>query len=284
MARVWIQQMDKGVIMAKRYFMVVLVLILASLSVVGCGVPQQDYAAALAQAEAAKSQATSLQSDLTAARSDLNAAQSEVEDLQDDLDTAESDLAEALDQLSSLTSQVSSLQSNASSLRDEISSLQSSLALAEATISARQAQVLDQAIEPFWSGGFAYLNPINQVGQSFVTEYPVLTAVEVKILTASPERGDDSITMKILDTSNNIYASRVLNVASGFDGWLRFEIGGGIAIPVNTTLVIRLEDGGNSVFGWKLVPGDPYPLGSGFIGGSPAESDFLFRTYGIPAE
>jgi hypothetical protein len=284
MARVWIQQMDKGVIMAKRYFMVVLVLILASLSVVGCGVPQQDYAAALAQAEAAKSQATSLQSDLTAARSDLNAAQSEVEDLQDDLDTAESDLAEALDQLSSLTSQVSSLQSNASSLRDEISSLENSLASAEAVIAARQAQVLDQITEPFWSGGFHYIGPTNQAGQSFVTKYPVLTAVEVKILTASPDRGDDSINMKILDSSNNVYVSRVLDVASGFDGWLRFEIDGGVQVPVNSTLVIRIEDGGNSVFGWKLVSGNPYPSGSVIIRGLPEDSDFLFRTYGMLAQ
>jgi len=270
--------------MAKRYLIVSLVLLMASLSMVGCGVPQEDYAAVLAEAEAAKSQASSLQNDLNTARDDLDEAQSEVDELQDDLEAAESNLAEALDQLSSLTSQVSSLQINASSLQDEISSLLSSLALAEATIAARQAQVLDQGIEPFWSGGFAYLNPINQAGQSFVTEYPVLTAVEVKILTASPERGDDSITMKILDSSNNIFASRVIHVASGFDGWLRFEFGGGIVIPVNTALVIRLEDAGNSVFGWKLVPGDPYPLGSSIIGGSPEESDFLFRTYGIPAE
>lgn len=270
--------------MVKRYFIVSLVLLLVSLSMVSCGVPQEDYAAVLAEAEAAKSQVSSLQSDLAAARTDLNAAQSEVDELEEDLDTAESDLAEAQDQLSSLTSQVSSLQSEASSLHDEISSLESSLASAEALIAARQAQVLDQAVEPFWSAGFHYIGPTNQAGQSFVTKYPVLTAVEVKILTASPERGDDSITMKILDSSNNIYASRVLNVASGFDGWLRFEFGGGIVIPVNSTLVIRLEDAGNSVFGWKLVPGNPYPLGSTIIRGLPEDSDFLFRTYGIPAE
>ena len=270
--------------MAKRYFMVGLVLLVASLSMVSCGIPQTDYAAALAEAEAAKSQASSLQNDLSTARSDLNAAQNEVDELQEDLDTAESDLAEALDQLPSLKSQVSSLQSEALSLRDEISSLESSLASAEAIITARQAQVLDQVIEPFWSGGFYYITPTSQAEQSFIPKYPVLTAVEVKILTASPERGDDSITMKVLDSSNNIYVSRVLYVASGFDGWLRFEIDGGVQIPVNTTLVIHLEDTGNSVFGWKLVPGNPYPSGSTIIRGLTEDSDFLFRTYGMPAE
>jgi len=248
---------------------------------VGCGIQQTDYAAALAEAEAAKSQVSSLQSDLNTARSELNAARSEVDELQEDLDAAESDLAEALDQVSSLTSQVSSLQSNASSLRDEISYLENSLASAEAVIAARQNQVLDQVIEPFWTGGFYYITPTNQAGQSFVAKYPVLTAVEVKILTASPERGDDSITMKVMDSSNSVYVSRVLNVASGFDGWLRFEIDGGVQIPVNTTLIIRLEDGGNSVFVWKLVAGNPYPSGSAIIRGVPEDNDFLFRTYGM---
>jgi len=270
--------------MAKRYFVLGLVLFVASLSMVSCGIPQQDYAAALAEAEAAKSQASSLQSDLATARNDLNATQSEVDELQEDLDTAESDLAEALDQLSSLTGQVSSLQSNASSLQNEISSLENSLASAEAVIAARQAQVLDQTTEPTWLQGFSYINPWDQVEQSFIPKYPILVAVEVKILTASPERGDDSITMKILDSSNNIYVSRVVDVASGFDGWLRFEIEGGIEIPVNTTLVIRLEDTGNTVFGWKSISGDHYPFGSSIIRGTQEEGDFLFRTYGMLAK
>jgi len=270
--------------MAKRYFMVVIVLLLASLLVVGCGVPQQDYDTALFEAQAAKSQASSLQSELSTARTDLDTARSEIDELQADLDTAESDLAEAQDQISSLTGQVSSLQTNVSSLRDEISSLEDSLASAEALIAARQAQVLDQITEPFWSSGFHYIGPTNQAEQSFISKYAVITAVEVKILTASPDRGNDSITMKILDTSDSVYASVVLDVASGYDGWLEFEINGGVQVPVNTTLIIRLEDGGNSVFGWKLVAGNPYTSGSTIIRGLPEDSDFLFRTYGMPAQ
>jgi Skp family chaperone for outer membrane proteins len=270
--------------MAKRYFMVVLVILLASLSVVGCGVPQEDYTAAIAEAAAAKSQLSSLQSDLNTARTELNAAQDEVDELQDDLEETEADLAEALDRLSPLQSQVASLQLQVSSLQNENSSLESSLASAEAVIAARQTQLLDQSVEPFWSGGFHYITATSQAGQSFISKYSVLTAVEVKILTASPDRGDDSITMKILDSSNAVYVSRVLNVASGFDGWLRFEIDGGVQIPVNTTLVIRIEDGGNSVFGWKLIPGNPYTSGTTIIRGLPEDSDFLFRTYGIPPQ
>jgi len=55
-------------------------------------------------------------------------------------------------------------------------------------------------------------------------------------------------------------------------------------IVKNTTLVIRLEDTGNSVFGWKLVSGNPYPSGSVIIRGLPEDSDFLFRTYGMLAQ
>jgi hypothetical protein len=277
--------------MVKRYFIASLIILMTSLLVASCGIPQEDYAAALAEAMATKAQVSSMQidlsesqSDLDKAKNDLNVSQSRASILQDDLEEAERDLAEALGQLSPLKSQVSLLQSEASSMQDKISSLETSLASAEVAIALRQAQVLDQAIEPSWSGGFAYLNPINQVGQSFIPRYPILTAVEVMILTASPERGDDSITMKILDSNDIVLASRVIDVASGFDGWLLFEIEGGIEVPEGIPLVIRLEDTGNSVFGWRLIPGDQYPFGSTIIEGSSEEGDFLFRTYGIPVE
>ncbi len=138
--------------------------------------------------------------------------------------------------------------------------------------------VLDQNNEPPWTGGWTNINP-GASQQSFIPKYPVLVAVEVNIVTGNTGRGDDSITMKILKDGVTL-ASSSLFVSEGFNGWLRFDIPeGGTTVPVGNTLIIRLEDTGKTVFGWKYA-GDTYAFGSRFWSGSPDYGDFFFRTYG----
>ncbi len=144
--------------------------------------------------------------------------------------------------------------------------------------------VLEQANEPPWDGAWMNISPENQVGQSIVTIYDFLEAVEVNILTGNAGRGGDIITMNILYEGEKLIASVSQYVEEGFDGWLRFEMTKeGIGVPAGTNLIIQLEDTGKIVFGWKY-DGDTYPLGIRFFFGEAQEGDFFFRTYGTTAE
>lgn len=82
--------------MVRREVLIGTALLLVVPLLFGCGIPQEDYEATVAEKDAAQSQVASLQSDLAAAQSDL--------------EVAESATASAENQLSSLKSQVAALQ------------------------------------------------------------------------------------------------------------------------------------------------------------------------------
>lgn len=124
--------------MTRRFISVGVVLLLASLLLAACGIPQEDLDTAVAERDTARTQATSLQGDLTQAQneivsleSDLESAQSQIattqnllETTQSTLATTESDLADAESQASSLQSQVSSLQSTSSKASSDLAAIQ----------------------------------------------------------------------------------------------------------------------------------------------------------------
>lgn len=80
--------------MKKRWFAVGVVLLVVSLLVVGCGVPQEEHDAVLAGRDAAQAEVALLQSDLTEVQSDLATAQSQVSSLRSDLTVAQSKVSD----------------------------------------------------------------------------------------------------------------------------------------------------------------------------------------------
>jgi hypothetical protein len=267
--------------MRKMRLVISMVVLLALLLSAGCGVSQSDYDDLLAQAEAAKTRASRCESELSDAQADLAEAQSALEEAQNELEARGQEVVTADSYASALLDQVSTLEEEVTSLSGQVSSLEDSLAAAEALAAAlRKPVYIDQMPESPWFGMlFDYMDPTKLVEQSFVPTYPVLVAVEVNILTVNADRGNDTITMSILDNNGTVLVSRSKQVASGFSGWLRFDIDGGINIPIATNLFIRLEDTGNYVFGWKYLGGDIYKQGSRIKEGVAAEGDFIFRTY-----
>lgn len=268
--------------MVKKIVVASVLLFAVSSVTVGCGDQQVDPVL-LAEKEAARAQVSFLEAELTKAqdaleeaRRDLTVAQIEAATLRNDLEAAEQDIKEAPLRLSSLQSEIASLQSEVSSSRNQVTSLEDSLAWEQ----AREAAVIDQTPEVPWSLAFTYIDSTSQAEQTFVPALPVLVAVEVNIVTGSPTRGDDTITLEILDDTGASLVSVSKDVAGGFDGWLRFDIEGGLDVAVGSTLTIRLSDAGNVVFGWKFVA-DVYEPGSRATGGSPQDGDFLFRTFGL---
>lgn len=107
----------------------------------------------------------------------------------------------------------------------------------------------------------------------------VLVGVDVAIMTGNPGRGDDNITMKIIDNQGQILTSNTLLVSDGFDGWLHFDIPGrSIPLEVDKSYTSQLQDTGKVTFGWKYA-GDTYPRGHRVYFGTPQDGDFFFKTY-----
>ena len=150
----------------------------------------------------------------------------------------------------------------------------------ETPIKTSPEVLLDQSNEPSWTGGWSNIAPYNCVGQSFVPKYPVLVAVEVGILAGNSGRGGDSITLTIIGTDGKTITTTSTYVSESFEGWLRFDISGGVNVAVGEETIIRLADTGKIVFGWKRA-GDTYSSGSGSWG---QDEDFFFRTYGMSQE
>jgi len=96
--------------MVKRWFLVGVMLLLASLLVAGCGVPQEDYDAVLAERDAAQAQVASLQSDMS--------------ETQSQIETLESDLADAQAQLTTVQSDYDKVNSDLAKTQDEIDALE----------------------------------------------------------------------------------------------------------------------------------------------------------------
>ena len=109
------------------------VALLACLLVVGCGIPQEEYDAAVAEKEAAEAQVASLQSELSKAKNDLAAAQEELATAQSDLEAAQDEAAAG--------------ESKGSSAQSQISSLKGDLAAAEATIAEKEAKIAELEAE-----------------------------------------------------------------------------------------------------------------------------------------
>ncbi|HEU0173588.1 MAG TPA: hypothetical protein VFV58_04945 [Blastocatellia bacterium] len=133
--------------------------------------------------------------------------------------------------------------------------------------------------DPDWREGWTNIIPQNHTGQSFIVKNQTLSSIEVALLTTGNNvAGKDTITMKLLSNDGRalIKRSRRLNV--GFDGWLRFDAPGqGLKVTPGEKLIIRLEDTGKVIFGWKYGL-DKYPDATAIMFGKEDKKyDFLFR-------
>ena len=113
--------------MVKRWFAVGVTVLLVSLLVVGCGVPQEEHDAVLAEQDAAQAEVTSLQSDLDKAQGQIETLESDVTKAQSQIEALESDVAEAQNQIQSAQSSASAARSQLSSFKSDLNSLWTSL-------------------------------------------------------------------------------------------------------------------------------------------------------------
>jgi hypothetical protein len=145
-------------------------------------------------------------------------------------------------------------------------------------ISAKAASEIDQSNLPEWGGGWTAMSWDRS--QTFQPGMPILTGVDIDILTANPSLGDDSITVKILQ-SDIVLATASQLVSVGFTGLLHFDFPTEVAVNVGETYVLSVP-GVKDTFGWKFG-GDTYSNGMRFLNGeAKPDKDWLFQTYGTP--
>jgi len=115
----------------KRWFAVGMAVLLVSLSAVGCGIPQEEHDAVVAERNAAKAQVVSLQGDLDEAESridvlegNLAATEGDLADTESELATVEEERDKAQSDLQAAKSRASSAESAASKAKSELAAVQ----------------------------------------------------------------------------------------------------------------------------------------------------------------
>ena len=110
--------------MVKKWIAVGVALLLMAILVVGCGVPQEDYDAMIAERDTGLAKAASLESDLSATESTLAATESDLSATEGDLAATQSDLAATQSELADAESQISSLKSAANKAKSDLAATQ----------------------------------------------------------------------------------------------------------------------------------------------------------------
>ncbi len=103
----------------KKFIPVVAVLAMAFLAVTGCGIPQKDYDAVVAERDTAQSQVTSLRGELTAAQGQVQTLQGQIQSVQGGDSKLKSDFLAATSKVQSLEGDVSTLKDLNSTLSQE---------------------------------------------------------------------------------------------------------------------------------------------------------------------
>ena len=137
--------------------------------------------------------------------------------------------------------------------------------------STLEPSCIENAPDP-WGGAHANIIPANQRWQSFLTNSSAIYKVDVDIRTLNSGYGDDTITMKILSSNDDVLTSVTQDVTDGFEGWLSFGIPAGLEVNPGETLKIQIEDTGKITFSWKYGS-DSYPDGTASL----SSEDFYFR-------
>jgi len=108
----------------KKIVGITLLVVMALLLLSGCGIPQEDYDAVVAEKDTAKAQVASLQGDLGKAQSDLGKVRSDLTAVQDEHESLQTDYDDLLVSQEKLTERLKATQSQITDLTQDLSALQ----------------------------------------------------------------------------------------------------------------------------------------------------------------
>ncbi len=111
--------------MRRKTFLLVTIVSSVSLLMIGCGIPQEDYDAVVAERNAAQAKVTTLQTQIDSLQNELNEAEEQIESIE------------------SIENSLSKLEGELSAAQSQISSLQSALNNANTSLTAAEAKIAD---------------------------------------------------------------------------------------------------------------------------------------------
>ena len=253
-----------------------MVLLVSSL-VVSCGIPQEDYDAALAERDATQAKVESLQ---TKAES----LQTKVESLQDELDKVQGQIESIENDLSEVEGDLTAAQSQISSLRSDLNNANSNLAAAEAQIAKMEAIVLffddfedGDAVGWNLEGGWSVIqedgNYILQgvgpcsadVGPREWTDY----TLEARIKFSQTANVNFRLTTELGMYFLNVVPEGLILNKELLDK--KYLAGSGVGLHENQWIDLKVEVKGRKIWlyingSWLFPYNDPEPLLSGTIG------------------
>lgn len=115
--------------------------LLVSLLVVSCGLPQEEYDAVRSERDAALTKTEALLAEVESLQSDLSKAESQITTLESDLSKEENDLSWVKSELSKAESDLSTLESELAAVRSALIAAQSQTADAQSHISSLQNEL-----------------------------------------------------------------------------------------------------------------------------------------------
>lgn len=110
--------------MAKRWLTICAMLFLASVLVAGCGIPQEEHDAVVAERDAAKAQVASLQTDLDTVQSELTTTETDLADVESNLTAVQSELTSVQSQFSSLQSDLNETMGNLAKVKEQLDKME----------------------------------------------------------------------------------------------------------------------------------------------------------------
>ena len=146
--------------MRKRWFLVGMMFLLVPWLLVGCGVAQEVYDAAVAERDSLVANLQSVQSELDAAKSKLQLVQSELDKSKLELESVSGELESVSGELESAKSEFDAAKSELRSVQSELSATQSTIKTQEQTMAKAQtfAEVLSVIFVPALTG-----EPVNEI-------------------------------------------------------------------------------------------------------------------------
>lgn len=144
--------------MIKKWFAVGMAVLLVCLAAVGCGIPQEEHDAMIAERDTGLAKVASLESDLSATESTLAATESDLSATEDDLAATQSDLAATQSELADAESQISSLKSAASKAKSDLSAAQAQV---------KELEGFKTDVDSLWDSLSPKLELINRIAELF---------------------------------------------------------------------------------------------------------------------
>ena len=145
--------------MVRRWFLVGVMFLITSLLVVGCGIPQEQHDAVVADRDAAEAQVASLQSDLAATESDLAAVESDLAATEADLAVTRVDLVASESEVTRLDGELAAAESEATKLDRELTAAEAQVSSLESQLS--QTQSYPDAVKELIAQGNPYGEIVN---------------------------------------------------------------------------------------------------------------------------